>query len=100
MNPCRRTMACIRAKAAITVSVRVGNVLRQRVGKDGDVGHLDITEIQRAFTKPVEQAEVRRLVELGQRWPRKGGITNGKTDNGDYRVENNVWEGLPEGGDW
>ena len=51
------------AKAAIALSVRVGNRLRSMAGKDGDV--LDLRPlIAQTFTDADERAEAYRLLDL------------------------------------
>lgn len=69
---CRRTSARIRAYAAIRLSVRVGNVLRARVGPEGDAGQLNVTHVRELFVADNERDEALRLIELAKRWLRSG----------------------------
>lgn len=85
---CRRTRAWIRAWLAIHLSVRVGEVLRKRVGPEGDVGHLNSGHVQAMFRLDNERTEANRLIEIAQRWPKIGRAKNGEGENGHYRMDN------------
>ena len=80
---CRRTRAWIQARLAMHLSVRVGNVLRSRVGPEGDAGQLSHSHVLAMFQNDNERAEAQRLIALAQRWPRKGKAIN--DENSHYR---------------
>lgn len=82
---CCRTSAWIKARLAMRLSVRVGNVLRQRVGPEGDAGHLNAGHVNSLFVKDSERAEALRLIELAKRWPRRGKVISAE-ENSRYRM--------------
>lgn len=94
---CRRTMAWMRARLAMRLSVRVGNVLRRQVGADGDAGHLSISSVYELFQADDERTEAKRLIGIAQRWPRRKGAEI--EENGYSGVENRSGLFLQEDGE-